>query len=190
MTLKELKAAIRTPYFFWYQLGRLFPDEKPQSMKVQLARLAKKGEIVRIKKGLYIFVGVDIDQLSLSSLIYRHSYVSLETALNFYGLMPDIPIQVTAITTKASRKFTTAQGVFTYSMVEKNLFFGYERHTDSSGANYDIAAAEKALLDWLYIRRISRMAAYRIEVNGLDQEKLQRFSKLFPDWVKKAIFHE
>lgn len=190
MTLKELRTAIKTPYFFWYQLERLFPHEKKESMRVQLARLAEKGEVVRIKKGLYIFAEAEIDSLSLSSLVYRPSYVSLETALNLYGLMPDIPIHVTAVTTKSPRKFTSPKGIYIYSSVEKRLFFGYEKHKDNSGVSYDLAFAEKALLDWLYIRRVSDLTDYRIDRSSLDNKKLQQFIQPFPDWVKKALKYE
>ncbi len=190
MTLKELRAVIKTPYFFWYQLERLFPGEKKESMRVQLARLAEKGEVVRLKKGLYIFADAQIDNLSLSGLIYRPSYVSLETALNLYGLMPDIPLQVTAVTTKSPRKFDSPRGVYIYSLVERKLFFGYEKHIDNSGVSYDLAFAEKALLDWLYIRRVSDLTDYRIERSSLDTEKLQQFSQSFPDWVRKALKYE
>lgn len=190
MTLKELKVAVKTPYFFWYQLKRLFPNEKPESMRMQLARLAEKGEVIRIKKGLYIFAEAKIDQLSLSGLIYRPSYVSLETALNLYGLIPDIPVHVTAVTTKSTRKFTSPQGVYIYSSIEKTLFFGYEKHLDESGTSYDLAFAEKALLDWIYIRKISNLANNRIDISELDQKRLRQFSQVFPDWVRKVIYHE
>lgn len=190
MTLKELRAAIKTPYFFWYQLERLFPQEKRESMRVQLARLAEKGELIRIKKGFYIFADTQIDPLSLSNLIYRPSYVSLETALNLYGLMPDIPMQVTAVTTKSPRKFASPKGTYIYSSVEKKLFFGFEKHLDNSGVSYDLAFAEKALLDWLYIRKISDITDYRVDRSSLDQKKLLQFSQLFPDWVGKAVKYE
>ena len=70
--------------------------DNPQSMRVQMRRWEKKGLLIRLRKGMYIFNGEDylgsgqgIDLRYLAGQIYSPSYISMEYALYFYGLIPE-----------------------------------------------------------------------------------------------------
>jgi predicted transcriptional regulator of viral defense system len=95
MTYDELSTNIKTQYFYRYQLGRVFPEESRQQINTQLWRWTKRGKLIRLKQGLYLFPDHDLDEFVLSALLYQPSYVSLESALNNFGLIPDIALTTT-----------------------------------------------------------------------------------------------
>ena len=84
----------------------------------KITDLIRKNNIIRIKKGLYIF-GDDYRRYPfsrelLANLIYGPSYISLEYALHYHGLIPERVEALTSITTGRSRIFLTPVGLFKY----------------------------------------------------------------------------
>ncbi len=121
----------------------------------KISGLLKKGIIIRVKKGLYIF-GDDYrrspySQEILANLIYGPSYISLDYALQHYGLIPERVEAVTSVTTGRSRRFSTPVGLFTYRMIPlKGFRIGMDRVKIGDGRAFLIATPEKALADKLY----------------------------------------
>lgn len=176
------------PLFFDYQAERLFPDESKHLVSVQLARFVRAGALVRLRRGLYEFPHAKIDELVLANFIYRPSYISLESALNYYGIIPDVVQNITSVSPVTTRTFRTSHGVFIYSKIAKELYFGWQTVKDSkSDFNFLIAEAEKALLDYVYIRRIRDLTDQRIELGTINREKLIKYSRIFPLWVINTI---
>ncbi|MFC1524321.1 hypothetical protein ACFL6N_05980 [Thermodesulfobacteriota bacterium] len=122
----------------------LNPHEKIKS-------LLRKGVIVRVKKGLYIF-GEDYRLHSysrelLANLVYGPSFVSLDYALSSYGLIPERVAQVTSVTSGRPRKFDTPVGAFVYRPVPVDSFhFGMNR-VERGEVSFLIASPERALAD-------------------------------------------
>jgi predicted transcriptional regulator of viral defense system len=83
--------------------------------------------------------------------MYRPSYVSLHSALNFYGIIPEAVVQVTSVTTLKTISFLNAFGEYSYKSLKENLMFGYALKPLSDGKTLQLALPEKALLDLLYI---------------------------------------
>jgi predicted transcriptional regulator of viral defense system len=188
MRYDELLHQINTPTFHTYQVAKLFPEENGVALRFQLSRLAQRNKILRLKRGLYLFKDRPVDEMVLAGLMYEPSYVSLEKALNIYGIIPDIPSSVTSITTTTSNDFSTPKGRFSFSCVKKTLFFGFTQKVDSrSQMSYQIAEPEKALLDWIYLRKIKTLEENRIDLSQLNQERLAEFSQHFPNWVTKTL---
>lgn len=187
MRFRELKEAFSTPYFYTYQLYRVFPEERRASVEMQLSRLVKQGSIIRLKRGLYLFADAEIDELSVAKLIYTPSYVSLETALNIHGLIPDVAVNVTSATTLKTKKFSTPKGVFFYSRIKPQLFFGYEIIADQGAVPYHLATAEKALVDLVYLRRVKDLSEYRVSWSAINAVKLNKILTSFPGWVRDVF---
>jgi predicted transcriptional regulator of viral defense system len=99
---------------------------------------------VTLKRGLYIFADKKVDKVEIARCLYSPCYISLEYALNMYGLIPDVPFAMTMVTPKATRKFNTVFGQFIYRNIKKEVFFGFDEETL-------IAEKEKALVDYLYL---------------------------------------
>ncbi len=116
----------------------------------------KNGDLIRVKKGLYIF-GKDAALTPyspeiLANLIYGPSAISLNYALSFYGLIPERTVTVTSITNKRDKTFVTPIGDFTYRyLTPKKYFVGIELFNLNEQSNFLIASPEKALCDHIYL---------------------------------------
>ncbi len=129
-----------------------------RSPRAKLTSLLKKGDLIRVKKGLYLF-GYDYrkeaySQEVLANKIYGPSYVSLEYALAFYGLIPEYVTEVTSVSTKRNRHFNTPIGRFSYHHLPASLYrVDFNLVPVRNNATALIATAEKALADLLYLRK-------------------------------------
>ncbi len=120
----------------------------------KISDLLRKGSIIRIKKGLYIFGdeyrNKPFSREILANLIYGPSYISLEYALQHYGLIPERVEAVTSVSTGRSRRFSTPVGLFTYRMIPLEAFrVGMDRVEIGDGRAFLMATPTKALADKL-----------------------------------------
>ena len=124
----------------------------------KISRLLRQGFIIRIKKGLYIF-GDEFRRRPysreiLANLIYGPSYISLDFALQHYGLIPERVEALTSVTTGRSRRFFTPVGLFTYRKIPLEAFrIGMDRVEIGDDRAFLMATPEKALADKLYDSR-------------------------------------
>jgi len=138
------------PFDYTYLFDQLknyhFPRNKIQS-------LIKKGDIIRIKKGLYVRGHSDqgyTDRKILANLIYGPSYISLEYALSYWGFIPERVEEVTCVTNKRNKRFKTPLGVFSYRYIPTHKFsVGVDLIFVENGSIL-IATQEKAICDKLY----------------------------------------
>lgn len=136
---------------FDYQtlLGAIQGYAKP---RMKISGMLAKGDIVRVKKGLYI-LGESLRRRPfcrelLANLIYGPSYVSLEYALHYHGLTPERVETVTSVTCGRSRTFESPVGTFSYRMITMEAFrTGMDRIELDDGRSFLIAIPEKALAD-------------------------------------------
>ncbi|HMP72313.1 MAG TPA: hypothetical protein PKE55_03535 [Kiritimatiellia bacterium] len=163
----------------------------------RISLLLEKGDLVRVRKGLYVlgeqYRRGPVVREQLANLIYGPSYVSLDYALSFHGLIPERVDEVTSVTTGKSRRFETGFGVFTY----RPLLTGrYQPGITFGGAEpgrFLIASPEKALVDkvWCDKRfkpaRLTDFTDYLVEdlrldparVASLDQTLLERIASAY-----------
>jgi len=137
-------------------------------------RWTKAGYLVRLRQGLYTFPEYkDKPELAtyFAGRIYGPSYISLHTALSFYGLIPEAVVQITSVTAVKTMSFTNAFGTYTYQSVRDDLMFGYEPRPLADGYTIAYATREKALLDLLYLYPFYNTTA-EMENLRLDQESL------------------
>ncbi|MFH1562239.1 MAG: hypothetical protein ABIF11_02300 [Nitrospirota bacterium] len=127
-------------------------SHKKDLVKRQVSYWKKKGWIRPLKKGLYEAtypVKKILPDLSIANKLYEPSYISLETALSYYSLIPEVAMQVTSVTTKPTREFRNHYGYFQYRSIKKEAFVGYQLGTEQ-GRCVKIAEPEKALVDYIY----------------------------------------
>jgi len=124
--------------------------------RVKIGWLLKKGVLIRVKKGLYVF-GPEFSRIPfskevLANLIYGPSYISLEYALSFYGIIPERVETVTSITCKRNKQFNTPVGNFTYRYLHPQKYSaGIAQHQLDETHYILIATPEKALADFIYL---------------------------------------
>lgn len=120
--------------------------------RMKISGMLAKGDIVRVKKGLYI-LGESLRRRPfcrelLANLIYGPSYVSLEYALHYHGLTPERVETVTSVTCGRSRTFDSPVGTFSYRMIPMEAFrTGMDQVELDDGRSFLIAIPEKALAD-------------------------------------------
>lgn len=178
--LKQLNAMPFTHAHFLSYLGAY----KDPNNKIK--QLVDKGEVIRLKRGLY--VAGDLyrnDELSLgllANLLYGPSYVSMDYALSFYGLIPERVYEITSMTTKLHKEYETPFGRYTYIKSSKSLYpIGITFVQNSDTSAFMIATKEKALCDKLVytknlqITSLKGLRAYLEEDLRLDMDLLQEF---------------
>src|SRR3989338_1042202 len=105
--------------------------EFSQTFRNQLSRWTKDGKVIRLKKGLYTLPlhkqKKEPSFMLISNILYSPSYISLEYALDFYGLIPEAVFSLTSISTRKTKSFTNPLCTFFYRSVKPSLFFGYEK---------------------------------------------------------------
>jgi len=154
----------------------------------------EKGYIAKVIKGYYISSDLQIDEnvlFEIANRIYKPSYISFETALSYYRLIPESVYGISSASTRRTYSFKTTIGEFSYKTIKFDLFFGYDlvRYTNKY---IKIASIEKAILDFFYlhphIKRGSDFASLRIHkdifLKQVNQERLYRFLDKF---AKKAL---
>lgn len=149
----------------------------------RIARLVTDGEIVRVKKGLYVFAApfrrnpIVLEQLA--NLIYGPSYVSLDTVLSFHGLIPERVEVVSSVTTGRAHNFDTPFGAFTYRTLSSARYAVGMLVDDRGKAPFLVASPEKALADkvWCDKRftgtRASDFSAYLLDDLRADESALR-----------------
>ena len=188
MKFSNFRHLVTAPIFSDYQIKRLFSDEPKTHINIQLSRWVKTGKLIRLKRGLFIFPDTKPEEFLLANLLYRPSYVSLEAALNVFGLIPDVTQNITSITPITSKTIRTPLGTYLYSKIASPLYFGFEKRRDPlTGWWYDVALPEKALLDFIYVRKLTTLKQHRLDQSGLNRRRLRRLAKFFPAWVWEAI---
>jgi predicted transcriptional regulator of viral defense system len=125
---------------------KIFQIKKENTAYKILERLTKKGILKRLTKRKYLFTFLESNDFQIANFLYSPSYISLEAALSFYGIITQFPYQITSITPKKTKIIKTLGKEFSYSHIKPELFFDYERKE-----KFLIALPEKALFDYLYL---------------------------------------
>ncbi|MDZ7292708.1 MAG: hypothetical protein ONB44_06680 [candidate division KSB1 bacterium] len=130
-------------------------NEDEHILRNQLSRWQKQGLLVQLKKGLYLLNredrAIQPSRFFLANQMVFPSYISLESALAFYHIIPEAVYQVTSVTTGKPVQYDTPEGTYSFRHLKKSLFFGFDTIRDEAGFAVMMAAPEKALLDFFYL---------------------------------------
>lgn len=164
----------------------------PAFHKPQLSYWLEKGWIKSIAGGYYAFGDTVIDSVILNVVankIVQPSYISLESALAYYHIIPERVFGVTSVTSKKTSQFESRWGIISYRSLKSDLMFGYDIFRPLPGRIFLMASLEKTILDYLYLNsRISgiedfeglrwdREALSVLMENKTFESYLQRFNK-------------
>lgn len=168
--------------------------ENRRSLGVQLSRWVAAGKLVQLRRGLYQLPPhlrtVDPSPLFLANLLHAPSYVSLESALSFHGLIPERVPLTQSVTAGRPARFETPVGAFEYRHVKRDWFFGY-RETPIPGGTAIVAEPEKAVLDLVHLSRgefpTERIRELRLAgVDRLSVDRITRFARMAAPRVQRA----
>lgn len=128
----------------------------------------------RLKRGLYAIK--DIERSSeVANKMVEPSYISLETALSIYGLIPDAVTSYTSVTTKKTQMYKNSYGVFYYKKLKEEYYFGF-LYKDGMF----IAEKEKAILDYFYLKSSNLKMS-------VDDYKNIASGKISSQWALRAL---
>jgi len=152
-------------------------DVEPKLIRVQLSRWVKTGRIYRLRRGLYSIAPPyqrrQPHPFLVANRLKKASYVSLQSALSFYGLIPEVVNTTTSVSTGRPERLETPLGVYEFRHIKTELLFGFQM-TGLGGQSALIATPEKALLDLIYLQPGGDSAAYLKELRLQNMEKLDK----------------
>ncbi|MBU1659936.1 MAG: hypothetical protein KKD28_00510 [Chloroflexi bacterium] len=164
MKLDLLEPFERLPYFTieGFKQSIDVGEDENQRVREMLSRWAKRGHILRLKRGVYMtrrFYELhrreaDFSQ-AVSAVILPHSYISLEYLLQRAGVLTEVTYPVSAVTAKNTRTIENAIGTFDYRHVHSDLYTGFTQQA-YYGVIYSQASVAKALFDYFYLRPLRR----------------------------------
>jgi predicted transcriptional regulator of viral defense system len=158
-------------------------------------RWTKKGLLIRLRQGYYTFPEYKSKPgftLFFANRIYRPSYISLHTALAFYGLIPEAVVQITSVTSLKTAGFKNSTGDYEYKSVREELMFGYDVKPLTDGKSFQIASPEKALLDLLHLYPFynteKELENLRLDLDLIQDElNIQRLEEYMLKFGNKAL---
>lgn len=134
-------------FFTFSDIKKLFDINNENTIKHLLRRL-KKAEIVkRLIKDKYLFLHAkkEADDFEIANFLVIPSYISLESALSYYGIIDQFPYHISSITINKPRHFKINEKSFIYSKIKKSYFQDFLKKD-----NFLIASVEKSLFDYCY----------------------------------------
>lgn len=186
MNFKELKNKFKDTLIIDAQSINLL--DNPAYFRRQLSDWKKKKWLIELRKGMYVindlyFKG-KLPPLYLANQIYQPSYISLEYALSEYELIPEKVNVITSISTRKTSYFKNDFGMFKYTKIKNEYFFGYKMIDDQKIL---YATKEKALLDYFYINSHidNNDAFYELRIQNLESLNWKRLYE-YGDRFKNA----
>ncbi len=172
----------------------------PDFHRQQLNDWLDRGYIQPLASGYYLFAGVKVDQgrlFMLANRIYEPSYISRESALAHYHIIPESVLGITSISSRKTKQLNSKWGRFIYHRIKPTLMFGYNVIEHARFIKYKIASLEKTVLDYLYWNtRISSTDDFeglrwnRQELAGLaDNPLFNKYLKIFNNKALEGKVH-
>lgn len=173
------------------EFKRLLGASEVSAQKL-LERYTKKGVLVRLKGGLYALKLNYPSGHLIANKLYKPSYISFETALSYYNMIPEAVYSLTSATMRTTREFSVGDQVFVYHKIKKMAFTGYKLiKIGEEGVLF--AEREKALADYLYYVFLKKKGLNeRLRTKGINYKRLLSYISLFErpkflEWVKNVI---
>jgi len=169
-----------TPGFLASRVTRL------ADVRLQLSRWTRAGKLIQLRRGVYSLADpyrkIQPEPFLLANALKPASYVSLQSALAYHGMIPEYVPVITSVTTGRPEEVDTQLGRFLYRHVKTSWFFGYRQVELTAGQAAFIAQPEKALLDLAYLTPGTTSEAYwqqlRLQnLQGLDIQQVAYWAR-------------
>jgi hypothetical protein len=152
------------------------PDRK-------IPELEQKGLIIRVKRDLYVVSpkvhNQEISRELVANHLYGPSYISLESALSYHGLIPERVYSMRSVCTKLYRKYDTPLGHFEYVKMPENYFsIGICQEIIENQYAFLIATPTKALCDMIVATPNLRLQSVKAMQNYLTEDLRIDFADL------------
>lgn len=194
MKTEWLRPLENLPYFTFTGFKQLLAADEADAQRVRelLSRWAQQGQIIRLKKGVYMarrfferHQGRAELMPAVSAILVPQSYLSLEYVLQRASVLTDITYPITAVTPKNTREIENPLGTFVYRHVKAALYTGFTQES-FAGVIFNQASVAKALFDYFYLRPLPRSLhthtidwaeELRLNLDGLTAEDQAEFAR-------------
>lgn len=166
-------------------LRNLFSVENSNTLNKQIRGLIDAEVIGRIIKGYYFLTSHEPADFELANLLYHPSYISLDSALNYYNVLIQTPQEVTSVTTKLATTIETRSKRFSYFHLDQQYFTDYQKLEE-----FLIATPEKALVDTLFFVALGRSSLSLEELNleSINKHKVRKLASKISNRAFKKYF--
>ena len=153
--------------FFSRAEASIWINDEEARLSALLKRAVACSEVLRIQRSLYClnpkYLNRPINPLVIAQRIHGPSYISLEMALSYHGLIPEAVYTITSVSVERSREFDTPFGCFSFSRVPQREFFSGVRSIESDeGERFLIAVPLKAIADYVYVHRLNWVSIHPV----------------------------
>ena len=196
MKIEELSD--RVPEFGLFRTGQILSGHiEPAHVRRQLDRWVKNGRVIQLRRGVYLlnqpYVSSAAHPFTVANALKKASYVSLQSAMAHYGMIPEYVPVTTSVTTGRPEECDTPMGRFLFRHVMPERFFGFEEVEITPFQQVLMASPSKALVDLLYLTPYSDDPGFLQELrlhepDGFSREALRTVVKeLGSSKVERAI---
>jgi predicted transcriptional regulator of viral defense system len=151
-------------------------DVDPAIVRLQLSRWKTSGRIFQLRRGLYTlappYQKISPHPFVIANHLVRASYVSCQSALAQYGLIPDVVPVTVSVTTSRPARWQTPLGDYEFHHIKQGLLLGYQMTDLGGGQQAFIATPEKALLDLVYLQPGGDSPAFLRELRLQNLERI------------------
>ncbi|MFH0739650.1 MAG: type IV toxin-antitoxin system AbiEi family antitoxin domain-containing protein [bacterium] len=168
-----------------------------QQTKNLITKLVKNGWLMRIKNGLYAISDLSnrgflsLSFYTVAGLLVKDSYVSFESALQYYGMFDQLAGKTISVSLKKFKTVLLNNTEYSFIQTKEKLFFGFQEEIIDNKATR-IATAEKALIDIINFRKskyavdlvIEKLAEHK---HSLDLARLAEYLKEFSQATIKTF---
>ncbi|MEW6716102.1 MAG: hypothetical protein AB1345_01165 [Chloroflexota bacterium] len=169
----------------------------PNDVRRQLSRWVRAGRVIQLRRGLYtltiLYQQNTPHPFLIANSLLPGSYVSLQTALAYHGLIPEYVTQTLSVTTQRPAHWRNSLGDFRFHHLAPHLFFGYQQVSITLGQDASLALLEKAILDLVHLTPEGDNPTYltglRLQnMESLDLQRLQALAERAgkPKWLRAA----
>lgn len=169
-------------------------DISPYQAQRRLSDWTKAGKVNPLRRGLFVLPKsartIEPHPFVIANRLVCGSYISLEMALSYYSLIPEYVAVITCITTGRPREWENEFGRFQYHHIQPRYFFGMEYRLITKDQYAYIAYPEKALLDFIYLRKGGDSADFirSLRLQNLEQINLERLKQFANRFNKPKLY--
>jgi len=172
-------------FFSTKDIAIILGIKNTRTLENTTSALINSGLLVQLERGKYYLKQNTPSDFAIGSYLYAPAYISLESALSYYGILSQFPFEITSVTAKKTCVKKINGKIYSYSHIKKELLTGYE-----SKNNFLIAYPEKAMFDYFYfVTKSLRTENYLSEMDllQLSKEKIKLYLPLVSTSNKSKI---
>ena len=155
----------------------MFHMPSDDTFYLYIRKLIRLHILEKLERGIYIIKDRPPHEYNIANILHAPSYISFETALNFYGILSQFPYEITSATVGKSIQKTIHDTMYSYAHIQPSLFFGYQKKD-----GHLIAEPEKALLDQLYFaaRGLRQFPIDEYDLSRIDTSRFSSYLSRVP----------